>query len=59
MEKYKQDLIDQFKELPVENEDGSWDARDANGHGHTLGYPTASMVDIWLDGYDAGARENM
>lgn len=48
-------------EHPVERTDGSglWDALDGGGHGHTLGYGSRELVEVWLDGYETGAQENM
>lgn len=44
---------------PVQNEEGTWDALDANGYGHSLGFIEDVLVQIWIDGYNTGARENM
>lgn len=52
---------DEYEERPVERagEPGKWDALDAAGYGHTLGLASAREVEIWLDGYATGCRENM
>lgn len=44
---------------PAQRSDGTWDALDNHGYGHSLGYASAELVEAWLDGYDTGARENM
>ena len=48
-----------LEERPVKNEEGKWDALDSFGYGHVLGFDSSEEVVIWLDGYKAGARENM
>lgn len=44
---------------PVLNEDGTWDAKYADGYGTLLGYKTKELVEAWIDGYSCGASENM
>jgi hypothetical protein len=54
---------DPYEERPTQRaeggDDGLWDALDANGHGHTLGYRSRELVEAWLAGYRVGAAENM
>lgn len=51
-------MSDEYDERPVQNDDGTWDALDAQGYGHVLGYATEGEAAAWLDGYHVGAREN-
>lgn len=44
---------------PVQDENGKWDALDAQGYGHSLGYATEAEAEAWIRGYETGARENM
>jgi bacillopeptidase F (M6 metalloprotease family) len=51
--------LQDYEQRPVQNDDGTWDALDANGYGHTLGLENEYEVEIWLEGYSVGAKENM
>lgn len=62
-QEYHDRLLDEcspeyYEERPVQNEDGTWDALDANGYGHSLGLASRAEVEIWLMGYEVGAEEN-
>jgi hypothetical protein len=52
------DALQDYELRPVQVQ-GKWQALDANGYGHILDLNSEHEVEIWLCGYDCGARENM
>lgn len=53
------DELHDYETRPVQRNDGTWDALDAQGYGHVLGLATLAECEAWIAGYDCGSKENM
>lgn len=51
-------MPDDFDLRPVQDDEGLWNALYGDGYGHVLGYETEELCQAWIDGYEAGGRDN-